>query len=351
MVRERPEVGGRVKNRVLITGGCGFIGSNLAAHYLDKGWEVMTYDNLSRPGAEKNAAWLRELGDGRLTIAKDDIRDFKALRTAVEGADIVFHLAAQVAVTTSIHNPRADFSVNALGGLNILEAIREARTDPIVIYSSTNKVYGALKEVRVANGHLRYRLPDYPQGVSEEFPLDLYSPYGCSKGACDQYMLDYARIYGLKTVVFRQSCIYGPRQFGIEDQGWVAHFVISAVLGRPITIYGDGQQVRDLLHVRDLIAACERAAERIESCQGQAYNLGGGPQNALSILELVRRLEGMLGISVPFTFSDWRPGDQRVYISDIRKAKRDLDWEPQITVDEGITELCAWVKENKELFR
>ncbi|MGH2621060.1 MAG: GDP-mannose 4,6-dehydratase [Anaerolineales bacterium] len=336
--------------KILITGGCGFIGSNLASHYLDKGWEVVAYDNFSRPGAESNAAWLEAQSVGRLAIILGDIRDYEPLCEAMQGVNVVAHLAAQVAVTSSVQDPREDFLINALGGFNVLEAARNCGGSPIVLYASTNKVYGALERVRVSADLPRYSLPDLPEGVHEAFPIDVHSPYGCSKGAIDLYMLDYARIYGLKTVVFRQSCIYGPRQFGIEDQGWVAHFVISAALGRPITIYGDGKQVRDILHVSDLIEAFERAIERIEVCQGQAYNLGGGPQNALSLLELIGRLEMHQAQQVAIRFGDWRPGDQKVYVSDVRKAQVDLGWVPTIGIERGLADLCAWVSGNRDLF-
>jgi CDP-paratose 2-epimerase len=337
--------------KILITGGCGFIGSNLAAHYLANGWEVVAFDNFSRPGAESNAAWLERQSEGRLRIRMGDVRDYEAVVEAMQGAAVVAHLAAQVAVTTSVQQPREDFLINALGGFNVLEAARNSGANPILLYASTNKVYGGLERVRVDNGSESYRFPDLPDGVHEAFPIDLHSPYGCSKGAIDLYMLDYARIYGVRTVVFRQSCVYGPRQFGIEDQGWVAHFVISAALGRPITIYGDGRQVRDVLHVADLIAAFERAIERIHEVAGRAYNLGGGPRNALSLLELIGWLERRMGRPITLGFSDWRPGDQRVYVSDIRRAQRELDWRPSIGIEEGLNHLTDWVQANRELFQ
>ena len=336
--------------KILITGGCGFIGSNLAAHYLEKGWEVVVYDNFSRLGAESNAAWLSDRADGRLSFEIGDVRNFAPLCKAVMGADVVAHLAAQVAVTHSVADPREDFEINALGGFNLLEAVRACGVDPVVIYASTNKVYGELSGVHYDEREQRYEYLGHEYGIPESFPIDLYSPYGCSKGALDLYMLDYARIYGLKTVVFRQSCIYGPRQFGVEDQGWVAHFVISALLGRPITIYGDGKQVRDILHVRDLITAFEAAIEHIDVSQGKAYNLGGGPLNTLSLLELIRRLEGKLGEPLPVKFDEWRPGDQKVYVSDIRKAKEELGWEPLIGVGVGLSDLRQWVAANRDLF-
>ena len=344
--------------RILITGGCGFIGSNLAAHYLAKGWEVVTFDNYSRQGAKKNAVWLekqaialqQDRGNSYLRQIRGDVRDLESLREAMKGTDVVAHLAAQVAVTTSVEDPLEDFLVNALGGMNVLEAARTCGSDPIVLYASTNKVYGGMEHLEVGNATLRYHLPEYPNGIGEDFAIDFHSPYGCSKGACDLYMIDHARIYDLRTVVLRQSCIYGPRQFGIEDQGWVAHFVISAVLGRPITIYGDGRQVRDVLHIKDLIVAFDRAIERIDVCAGQAYNLGGGPQNATSLLELIYRLEPILDRAIPLAFGDWRPGDQWVYVSDIRKAERDLGWVPQMSIGKGLQDLCQWVQANKELF-
>ena len=337
--------------KILITGGCGFIGSNLAAHYLEKGWEVVVYDNFSRLGAESNAAWLSDRADGRLSFEIGDVRNFAPLCKAVMGADVVAHLAAQVAVTHSVADPREDFEINALGGFNLLEAVRACGADPVVIYASTNKVYGELDGVQYHEQEQRYEYLGHEYGIPENFPIDLYSPYGCSKGALDLYMLDYARIYGLKTVVFRQSCIYGPRQFGVEDQGWVAHFVISALLGRPITIYGDGKQVRDILHVRDLITAFEAAVDHIDVSQGRAYNIGGGPHNTLSLLELIDRLQAKVDESVSVEFDDWRPGDQKVYVSDIRKAKEDLGWEPLIGVGVGLSDLRQWVAANRDLFQ
>jgi len=345
-----PSASGGRPRRILITGGCGFIGSNLAAHYLAQGHSVAVFDNFSRAGAVSNAAWLEEQGQGRLRLLLGDVREDRELDRAMQGVDLVVHLAAQVAVTTSVVDPRHDFMVNALGGFNVLEAARRCGDDPIVLYASTNKVYGALDGLRMKECPLRYALRDFAHGIPEDYPLDLHSPYGCSKGSADLYMLDYARIYGLRTVVFRQSCIYGPRQFGVEDQGWVAHFMISAVLGRPITIYGDGRQVRDILHVRDLIGAFDLAVERIDVSRGQAYNLGGGPRSGLSLLELIYRLEADLDHPIPLWFEEWRPGDQRVYISDIRKTERDLGWVPQISIEQGLVDLRNWVEHNVELF-
>ncbi len=335
----------------LITGGAGFIGSNLADALAAEGWVVWIFDLLARPGVERNLAWLQERHGGRIRFVRGDIRDFPAVAEVVRQAEVIFHLAAQVAVTTSLIDPRTDFEINALGTLNVLEAARQARHRPIILYTSTNKVYGAMEDVPVVEEATRYRYADRPFGIDERQPLDFHSPYGCSKGAADQYVRDYARIYGLPTVVFRMSCIYGPRQFGTEDQGWVAHFVISAMAGHPITIYGDGKQVRDLLFVTDLIAAMRAAVERIDRTAGQVYNIGGGPENTLSIWhEFAPLLSEILDRPMkPPAFGPWRPGDQKVYISDIRKAMRDLDWQPRVGVREGLTRLVEWVREGVPL--
>lgn len=340
--------------RVFITGGVGFIGCNLAAHYLQQGYTVTLFDNLSRPRTELNLRWLQAQGNAdRLCFIRGDIRDYSVLLNAVTQArpDLVVHLAAQVAVTTSVKNPREDFEVNALGTFNVLEAARAQPHPPAVFYASTNKVYGGMEDVETVLDGTRYRYRNLPHGVSEAQPLDLHSPYGCSKGAGDQYVRDYARIYGLRTVVFRQSCIYGERQFGVEDQGWVAHFIIAAAFNRPITIYGDGKQVRDLLHVQDLVAAYDAAWERIDQVSGQIFNLGGGPENALSIwAEFGPILESLAGHPIPVRYADWRPGDQPVFVSDNRKAEQLLGWRPRISAPEGIRRLWKWVTSNPELF-
>lgn len=336
---------------VLITGGAGFIGANAAARYLGRGAAVTVVDDLSRPGAEKNLAWLE--GKGDLRFHRVDIRDSEALAAAVAGAgelDLVLHLAGQVAVTTSVTDPRMDFDVNALGTFNLLEAARAAGVRAPIVFSSTNKVYGGMEDVGVVMRDGRYAYDDLPHGVPESRGLDFHSPYGCSKGAADQYVRDYHRIYGLNTVVFRQSCIYGYRQFGFEDQGWIAWFTIAAQLGKPITVYGDGMQVRDVLFVDDLVDAFEAAARNIERTAGQVYNIGGGPANVLSLIELLDHIERRLGASIPSARDDWRPGDQRVFISDIRKAKADFGWSPAISKTEGLERLYDWVAANKELF-
>ena len=338
--------------KTLITGGAGFIGINYASRLISRGDEVVIYDNLSRKGTPRNISWLQDTyGGDSFELIEADVRDPAALAAAFPGVDQVIHLAAQVAVTTSVEDPRTDFEINAEGTLNVLEAARRSGNNPVVIYASTNKVYGDLDDVRVAEGEERYYYPDNPQGVSESQLLDFHSPYGCSKGAGDQYVRDYHRIFGLPTVVFRQSCIYGPHQFGIEDQGWVAWFVIASVTGKPITIYGDGKQVRDLLYVDDLLAAYDLAAANIDKTAGQIYNIGGGTENSLSIWrEFGPLLEQELGSRIPVAWEDWRPGDQRVFIADISKASRDFGWSPQVSVEDGIRKLFDWVRNNRDLF-
>lgn len=336
----------------LITGGAGFIGINYAARLIKRGEKVVIYDNLSRTGTPGNIAWLKDtFGEDSFELIVGDVRNASDLKQAVEPADLVLHLAAQVAVTTSVIDPRTDFEVNALGTLNVLEAARQSPKQPPVLYSSTNKVYGDLEGVKVKEGESSYYFPDHPEGIKETQTLDFHSPYGCSKGAGDQYVRDYYRIFGLPTVVFRQSCIYGPHQFGIEDQGWVAWFVIAAVTGRPLTIYGDGKQVRDLLYVDDLLSAYDQAASAIDKTAGQIYNIGGGNKNTLSVWqEFGPLLEKELGQKIPVSRQDWRPGDQRVFIADINKAKQDFGWEPEINVETGIRKLFDWVRVNQDLF-
>jgi len=337
--------------RTVITGGAGFIGCNSAHRFLSQGNDVVLYDNLSRRGAKANIAWLHELHGEKVRLIQADIRDFEALSNALSGAEVVIHLASQVAVTSSVENPRQDFEINALGTFNVLEAVRHNCPDAVVLYASTNKVYGGMEGAKVIMANDRYAYEEFTHGIPESFPLDFHSPYGCSKGAGDQYMLDYARIYGLKTIVFRQSCIYGPRQFGVEDQGWVAHFIIAAVLGRPIWIFGDGRQVRDLLHVDDLVQAYELGIAKIDEIRGEVLNIGGGPKNAFSVwTEFGPLLESLAKRPVPVTYSDWRPGDQRVFVADIRKAEARLNWKPSISPEKGIRDLYQWVSSNQDLF-
>jgi CDP-paratose 2-epimerase len=340
-----------MKDNYLITGGAGFIGTNLADHYLANNKHVTIFDNFSRAGSEKNAQCLQQRYGNRLTVVEGDIRQTnRNLLEAVEKAEVVFHLAGQVAVTTSVINPRADFEANAFGTFNVLEAVRLSSAKPILVYSSTNKVYGKMADLAVVEGSNRYAYKDLLHGISEMRPLDFYSPYGCSKGAGDQYMIDYARIYGLKTIIFRQSCIYGPHQFGIEDQGWIAWFAIRAMQDLPVVIFGDGKQVRDVLYIEDLMAAYDMAVEAIARTAGQAYNIGGGPQNILSLLELIDLLEQHFGHQMKYSFDKWRPGDQLIFVSDIRKAKADFGWEPQRCITEGVTELVNWLRQNETLF-
>lgn len=338
--------------RILITGGAGFIGCNLAHACIEAGQQVTLLDNLSRRGSAANLQWLRGLHEGNFDFVQADIRDADAMVQAAQGQEAIYHLAAQTAVTTSVTDPRPDFEINALGTFNVLEAARRSGEDPIFIYSSTNKVYGGMEDAVAVEQPTRYVLPMYPGGVGEDRPLDFHSPYGCSKGCADQYVHDYSRIYGLRSVVFRQSCIYGQRQMGVEDQGWVAWFVIASVLGRPITIYGDGKQVRDLLHVDDLVRAFQMATERIGVTAGQVFNLGGGPANTLSIwAEFGPLLSELVGHEVtPAAFKEWRPGDQPVFVADVSKARQVFGWAPQVSVRAGVARLMEWVRQNRELF-
>ena len=335
-----------------ITGGAGFIGSNYVSRLLERGEKVSIYDNLSRAGAPRNLAWLQEkFGDTAFKLTVGDVRDAALLTVASREADVIIHLAAQVAVTTSVVKPREDFEINAQGTFNMLEAARLNDRKPVLLYASTNKVYGGMEDVEVVEDATRWRYADLPLGCPETQPLDFHSPYGCSKGAGDQYVRDYARIYDLPTIVLRQSCIYGPRQFGVEDQGWVAWMIIAAVTGHPLTIYGDGKQIRDVLHVDDLLNAYDASIEKISTVRGQVFNLGGGPDNTMSIwTEFGPLLEKLLGKPVLVKRGDWRPGDQKVFVADIRKAGRDLGWTPRISVKEGVGRLFNWVRENKELF-
>ncbi len=335
-----------------ITGGAGFIGSNYVSRLLERGEKVTIYDNLSRAGAPRNLAWLQEkYGKTAFQLTVGDVRDAALLTVSSRTADVIIHLAAQVAVTTSVVKPREDFEINAQGTFNVLEAARLNERKPVILYSSTNKVYGGMEDVLVVEDATRWRYADLPLGCPETQQLDFHSPYGCSKGTGDQYVRDYARIYSMPTVVLRQSCIYGPRQFGVEDQGWVAWMIIAAVTGRPLTIYGDGKQIRDVLHVDDLLNAYDTAIAKIDAVKGQVYNLGGGPENTMSIwTEFGPLLEKLLGRPVLVARGDWRPGDQKVFVADIRKAGRELGWKPKIGVEQGVEKLFEWVRDNKSLF-
>ena len=332
----------------IVTGGAGFIGCNAVKRLLDLGYEVVVIDNLSRQGSKDNLNWLRNQGD--FEFIQVDIRDFSSLQKVMGDhidADVVLHLAAQVAVTTSVSNPREDFEINAMGTFNLLEAVRQSQCRPVILYASTNKVYGNMEHIGTRLVSNRYQYVNLAQGVDETALLDFHSPYGCSKGAADQYVRDYARIFNLKTVVFRQSCIYGCRQFGVEEQGWVAWFTIASVLKRPITIYGDGKQVRDVLFVDDLITCYLDAIKHIDQTDGQVYNIGGGLDNQLSLLELISVLAIKTGQAIPYKFANWRSGDQRVFVADIAKSQQDFGWQPKITVTEGLNRLYRWVYENQ----
>ncbi len=320
----------------LITGGTGFIGTNLSLSLAKKGWKVRIFDNLSRGGTNRNIDFLKRNVNGKkLKIVIGDIRDFPKLKDNI-GVDVIFHLAAQVAVTNSVLNPREDFEVNALGSLNVLEAARAARHKPVVVYSSTNKVYGNLNGVKIG------------KGVKENQPLDLYSPYGCSKGAADQYARDYYRIYNLPTVVFRQSCIYGPHQMGVEDQGWVAHFAKKVLNSEPITIFGTGKQVRDLLYVDDLVEAYLTAVKEVKKSQGQVFNIGGGIANSIGIVDAIRWLEKELNVKANLKYAKVRPGDQKIFISDNSKLKKVLGFEIKTSYNDGLRKLLLWLQEEKQ---
>ena len=336
--------------RILITGGAGFVGCNAARFFGARNWNVTVLDNLSRQGTDKNLAWLR---DGTtFDFEHVDVRDRAAIdRVMANGRfDAIIHLAAQVAVTTSVTDPSTDFAVNAFGTFNMLDAVRLHCPEAVFIFASTNKVYGKIAGASSELRGNRYAYLDRPHGIDETEPLDFLSPYGCSKGAADQYTLDYARMYKIPATSFRQSCIYGPRQFGVEDQGWVAWFAIASLLGRDITIFGDGKQVRDALHVDDLLHAYEAVIRAPEKIAAEAFNVGGGPGQILSLIDLIGMLERRLGRKVPVKWDDWRPGDQQVYISDIRKLDRLLGWKPEIGVEAGITQLIDWVAQNRAAF-
>jgi CDP-paratose 2-epimerase len=337
---------------VVIFGGAGFIGSNLAQRLLETtDAKIHIFDNLSRRGVRSNVASLQKLAgnSGRLQITVGDVRDAAMVERAVRYATEVYHFAAQVAVTTSLSDPRLDFDVNLQGTFNVLEAVRKHGRRPFMLFTSTNKVYGEMASHRVLAKPLRYVYAD-TRGIGEEEPLDFHSPYGCSKGAADQYVRDYARMYGIPAVVFRMSCIAGARQFGNEDQGWVAHFLYSALSGTPLVIYGDGRQVRDVLCVDDLVRAFESVREHRARTAGQIYNVGGGPANTTSLLELMGEIEALTGRRVPYQTDERRPGDQLVYITDCNKIRRDTGWEPRLTVRQTLERIYDWWKRNQDLF-
>lgn len=335
---------------VLIFGGAGFVGSNLAYHLLCRtDSHVHVFDNLTRAGVHRNLEWLKKIShDGRLRVTMGDVRDASMVAKAIASATEIYHFAAQVAVTTSIADPRHDFEVNLGGTFNILDAARRSGNNPFLIFTSTNKVYGDLGLGAPEASKTRYLYPDH-KGVEESQPLDFHSPYGCSKGAADQYVHDFGRIYGLPTVVFRMSCIAGPRQFGTEDQGWVAHLVYSALQKKPVVIYGDGRQVRDVLCIHDLIRAFESVRRNLPLTAGQIYNVGGGPANGVSLLELIDKIEKLTGHRLQYTFQARRPGDQLVYLTDFGKLNRHTGWKPEINVPKTLELLQQFWRENQPL--
>ena len=335
---------------VVIFGGAGFIGCNLARSFLADGATVRIVDNLSRAGVEQNLSWLRDDDGARLQFVRADVRDLDGFRETVADASAVFNFAAQTAVTTSLDDPLDDFSVNALGTLNVLEAVRRTGRRIPVIFSSTNKVYGGLEDLRMVELEDRYAPADpviRAHGVSEERKLDFCTPYGCSKGVADQYVLDYAKSYDLPTAVLRMSCIYGPRQFGTEDQGWVAHFLIRALEGRPITIYGNGKQVRDILFVDDAVAAYRKVLANIKAVSGRAFNLGGGTGNAVSLKTVLDEIAALTGDRLPLSYGDWRKGDQYYFVADTRVLQSELGWRAEVGWRDGLRRLCAWLEDNR----
>jgi CDP-paratose 2-epimerase len=331
---------------ILITGGCGFIGCNLADRLAARGDTVTILDNLARSGVRENAQWLKSRHGERISIQISDVRDPIPVIDLVRDAKAVLHLAAQVAVTSSLESPVDDFEINARGTLNVLEALRLHNPAAPLLFASTNKVYGRLiSDSQITRIGRRYQPTDraLAMGISEAAHLDLYSPYGCSKGAADQYVHDYARVYGLRTAVLRMSCIYGPRQFGNEDQGWIAHFLLSALRGMPLTIYGDGCQVRDALYVADAVDAWLAVLDNIDAAKGHVFNLGGGPSNSVSLLELIDLITETTGSAVQHGFDDWRPGDQPWYVTDVSALAAATGWRPQTSLADGLQGLQGWL--------
>jgi CDP-paratose 2-epimerase len=338
------------RRAVLVTGGAGFIGANIADRLAGQGHRVIVYDALLRPGVERNLAWLQERHGERILPVRADIRDEDALAKAVIEAKAVFHMAAQVAVTTSLADPRDDFTVNIAGTLNLLEAVRRYAPSAPLVFASTNKVYGDLADLDFPLQEGRYWPADpatAAHGIGEARPLDFHTPYGCSKGAADQYVLDYARSYGLSTAVLRMSCIYGRRQMGTEDQGWVAHFLIRALEGQPITLYGDGRQVRDILDIDDAVDAYLAAWNRIDQVKGRAFNLGGGPANAVSLRQLIEHIAALTGRVPDVSYSDWRAGDQRYFVADTRAVHAALGLAAPLPWRDGVARLAAWLTEER----
>lgn len=339
----------------LITGGCGFVGTNLADALLDAGETVAVLDNLSGRGARENLTWLRDRHGYDWQMIEADVRDADAMAAVIQSRcpTFVAHLAGQVAMTTSLADPRLDFETNALGTFNLLEAIRLGSPDTALLYSSTNKVYGSLENLRCEESPTRYLLPDHPEGLDESLPLEGSSPYGCSKLSADQYCRDYHRMYGLKTVVFRHSSMYGGRQFASFDQGWIGWFcseaLAAAATGRPIPICGNGKQVRDVLHASDLVRVYRQAARQIEAIAGRIYNIGGGMANSLSLVELLSHLGRLIGAELSVRPKPWRAADQKVFVADCRRAERDFGWYPQADYDTGLAEMLDWIRELRRI--
>lgn len=330
--------------KILITGGAGFIGANIASAYLKNGDNVTIYDNFYRPGVKSNVDWLqKEYPNHPLTIQESSILDVDQLKKSLKNQDVVFHMAGQTAVTTSVKNPEIDFEINARGTFNVLESVRQISPEAIVLTASTNKVYGNLSRLKIHEQVMRYQVTG-KSSVDETEPLDFYSPYGCSKGTADQYTHDYYRIYGIKTIVFRQSCIYGTHQLGVEDQGWLAHFAASFIQDKPLSLFGSGKQVRDALYIDDLVSAYQIAVQKIDKTKGQIYNIGGGEDKTISLLELIVLLEKISGKKIPVEYKPERPGDQKIYISDVSKAQADFGWKPETSVEQGVTKLYKWLE-------
>ncbi len=334
--------------KYMITGGCGFLGSNIASQVLNQKDELLVYDNLSRVGGEENLEWLESLG--KFEFVKANTNDFETLSNVVKRyqPDVIYHLAGQVAMTTSISNPRLDFETNALGSFNVLESVRQFSPDTVVVYSSTNKVYGDFEYLHYDETSTRYVCKEFPQGFDESVHLDFHSPYGCSKGSADQYMLDWSRIFGLKTIVFRHSSMYGARQFGTYDQGWISWFCQKAIETKYdkntiFTISGNGKQVRDVLHAEDMIKLYISAPKHIDKAKGQVFNIGGGFENSLSLLELFSFLEKELNIKLNYTKLPPRESDQKIFVADIKKANEIFEWKPQVSKEEGIRKMLTWV--------
>ncbi|MBK5240999.1 GDP-mannose 4,6-dehydratase [Clostridium sp.] len=338
--------------KFLITGGCGFVGSNLAAEVMKRGEELYVFDNLFRNGAEKNLNWLKEQGE--FTHIHGDIRNYNDVENAIKNLkpDVIFHLAGQVAMTTSIENPRLDFEINTMGTHNLLETVRKYSPKTIVTYSSTNKVYGDFEDLEYEETSTRYKLKDYPQGFNENTGLDFHSPYGCSKGAADQYLLDYHRMYGLNTVVFRHSSMYGGHQYATYDQGWIGWFCQKAIetklemIKESFTISGNGKQVRDVLYADDIVKCYFAAIENIEKTKGQVFNIGGGIENSLSLLELFNLLEKRLNIKLNYRETPWRESDQKVFVANNEKITKFTGWKPMVSKEEGIERMLSWLEKS-----